>query len=109
MALVEEHLRRDVLWGAAERVGTRARLQDLREVEVGELRVTVREEEHVLGLKSTVDDVLLVDVRKRGGGLGAVELRLIVSDHLSPRDALHDDVDVPVVLAVTCHADPEEA
>mmetsp|Transcript_3911 Transcript_3911/g.11337 ORF Transcript_3911/g.11337 Transcript_3911/m.11337 type:complete len:219 (+) Transcript_3911:678-1334(+) len=54
MALVEQHLGGDVLWGAAERVRTSARLHDLREAEIGELRVPVRAEQDVLRLEVRV-------------------------------------------------------
>mmetsp|Transcript_36225 Transcript_36225/g.111497 ORF Transcript_36225/g.111497 Transcript_36225/m.111497 type:complete len:369 (-) Transcript_36225:59-1165(-) len=116
VALVQQHLGRDVLRRAAERVRPRAWLDDLCKAEICELGVAVLAHQDVLWLQVAVDDVLGVDVREGGRRQRGVELGLLVRElagppevheELASADALHDDVDVAVVLGVAEHVDDE--
>mmetsp|Transcript_54283 Transcript_54283/g.168043 ORF Transcript_54283/g.168043 Transcript_54283/m.168043 type:complete len:252 (-) Transcript_54283:59-814(-) len=116
VALALDDLGREVLRRAAERVRPRAWLDDLCKAEICELGVAVLAHQDVLWLQVAVDDVLGVDVREGGRRQRRVELRLLVAElpgpaqvheELAAADALHDDVDVAVVLGVAEHVDDE--
>ena len=74
MALVQQHLGRDVLGRPAECVGARTGLDDLRETEIGEFGVSVGQHEQVFGFEIAVDDVQRVDVLERLRDVSGVEL-----------------------------------
>jgi len=116
VALVQEHLRRNVLGRAAERVCPRAGLYDLREAKVRELRVAVLAQEDVLRLQIPVDDVLAMDVREGSPDLRRIKLALLigklpgtpeVGEELTAADTLHDDVNEVVILRITHHVNNE--
>jgi hypothetical protein len=73
VSLVEENLGRDVLGGAAQRVGLEG--HPLREAEVGDLEVAGLVQEEVLGLEVAVDEVLGVQELEDEDDVGGVELR----------------------------------
>lgn len=102
VALVEEHLGRDVLGGTAERVGLELHL--LREAKVGDFEVTFAIKQQVLRLQITVDDLVEVEVLKYQRDLRSVELRRVVveppclpqvREELPARDVLQRQVEEP--------------
>ena len=103
-------LRRDVRGGSEHGAGggQARRAAELREPEVGDLRVTRGGEEHVRGLEVAVDDPALVSMREPGGDLagelvgdGVGELLAVRHPFVerSARQVLEDDVRPAVRLA----------
>ena len=64
VGLVKRHFRCDVLENSAQRVRARARLQDLGETELRELRIAVEHHRDILALQVPVNDILAVDLRE---------------------------------------------
>lgn len=71
MTFVKQYLGREVFGGTAK--GVRAGLAILGETKIGQFKVTLFVDEDVLGLKITVDNVLLMEVLKHERDLSRVE------------------------------------
>ncbi len=72
VALVEDDLRSDVLWGSADREGS-ALVQDLGETKICQFEVAVVPNEQVLWLEVSEDDVLAVEVLEAGSDSSTIE------------------------------------
>lgn len=112
MALIQQDLGRDVLWGAADRESTLG--DDLSESEINHLQVAVVGNHDVLRLQVSVDDVLAVQVLKDTHNLCPVELSLLevemldrtmVGEEVATSQQLSHEIDVAVILqkAIVVH------
>ena len=81
VALVENNLWSNVLWGSADRECS-SLVEDLGETEVSEFQVPVVSDQQVLRLQVPEDDVLAVQVLEAGSDCGRVELGLVTREGL---------------------------
>lgn len=116
VAHIQDNLRRDVLWGAAEGVSAIPGLQPLYKAKVSQLHVTIVLKQYVLGLEVPIDEVLPVHILKHEDDLGTVELDHVRShsaqslDHveqLAVLHVLHQNVKVAAVLSHAFHLTQE--
>mmetsp|Transcript_46424 Transcript_46424/g.61484 ORF Transcript_46424/g.61484 Transcript_46424/m.61484 type:complete len:245 (+) Transcript_46424:821-1555(+) len=111
-----EHLWRQVLCSAAERVCELTLLDELCEAEIRHKQVAIFANEHILRLQITINNALLMQMRKCESNLSCEELSLVLREHshlnemaeeLTTLDKLHEEVDTVLVLEDILHVDEE--
>ena len=105
MALVEEDLGSDVLWGAANRVRTLS--HDLGKSIIYQLQVTVIANHDIFRLEVAVADIARVEILKDGTNLRSVKSRLLrveiadramVSEQITATQELRSKINVTIIL-----------
>lgn len=118
VARADDHLRRNVLGRAAERVGLRSviDLVDLGQAEVGEEDVAIKAQQNVLGLEVPVIYIGLVEVAEGESDLGGIELHPLLAkapllrqvlEQLAALHELHHEVDARLGGEHLLHGDNE--